>query len=251
MELEHTFTVPTGADEAFRILRDIERIAPCMPGATITSVEGDEFEGKVKVKVGPIQVTYQGRAAFVDVDESARTATIEAKGKEARGTGTANATIRAACVEKGDQTEVRVTTELAITGKPAQFGRGVMADVGDKLLGRFADCLAEQLTAGEEGGSGEPLEDRAPDAEATAVDPSEARVEPASGNGAVGGVTAPSSGLGSPAVAPTATKPGLQRSTDDAVDLLEVAGGPIAKRAAPVVAGLALLALIIWLIRRG
>jgi uncharacterized protein len=251
MELEHTFTVPVPPDEAFRILRDIARIGPCMPGATIESVDGDEFTGKVKVKVGPIQVTYQGRAAFVEVDEVARTATIEAKGKEARGPGTANATIRASCESDGDGTSVKVVTDLAVTGRPAQFGRGVMADVGDKLLGKFADCLAEEL-AGEEPGAA---------AEGAATAAAGEQV-PVAAEPAAAAAAAP---LGTPATAPAVaegapvsgadreTGPAgqtAQRRTEDTIDLLDVAGGPVLQRAAPVLAALAVLALIVWLVRR-
>jgi uncharacterized protein len=146
MQLEHTFTVPVPVDEAFSVLRDIERVAPCMPGATLGEVNGDRFTGTVKVKVGPITVQYQGAGQFTEVDEETHTATIQASGKESRGAGTAKATIHAVLRERDDhQTEVNVVTDLAITGKVAQFGRGVMDDVGAKLLGMFADCLSEEL----------------------------------------------------------------------------------------------------------
>jgi carbon monoxide dehydrogenase subunit G len=270
MELEHTFTVPVGVDEAFRVLRDIERIGPCMPGATIESVDGDRFSGKVKVKVGPIQVTYQGKAAFVDVDEAAHSAVIEAKAKEARGSGTANATIRAFCVgTDADETEVRVVTELAITGKPAQFGRGVMADVGDKLLGRFADCLSEELTAGDlapDDGAGAPTDiapgvapgggvapDVAPD-----VAPGVADIAPDTEPGVTGPLdpaetVGPAAGAGAgssvrPAAAASVRRP--PRREAEAIDLLDVAGGPLAKAVAPAAVALAVLLLIVWLIRR-
>jgi carbon monoxide dehydrogenase subunit G len=243
MQLDHTFTVPVGADEAFRILRDIERIGPCMPGATITSAEGEEFAGKVKVKVGPIQVTYQGTARFVSVDEAARTAVIEANGKEARGPGTARATITATCEERGDATEVRVQTDLAVTGRPAQFGRGVMSDVGDKLLGQFADCLAEELSP-----SHEPvLEDRAPDAQTAAEGAGGVRA-PAQAEGP----GQPAEDVATPAVTREAAPSGaaLQRRTDDTIDLLDVAGASVAKRAAPVLALVVLALVVRWLRRR-
>lgn len=242
MQLDHTFTVPVGADEAFRILRDIERIGPCMPGATITSAEGEEFAGKVKVKVGPIQVTYQGTARFVSVDEAARTAVIEANGKEARGPGTARATITASCEERGDETEVHVRTDLAVTGRPAQFGRGVMSDVGEKLLGQFADCLAEELGTGHE----PVLEDHAPDAQAAAE-----------GAGAAGSEQEdrprqPAEDVATPAVTREAAPSGapLQRRTDDTIDLLDVAGASVAKRAAPLIGLVALVLLVRWVLRR-
>ena len=149
MQLENSFTVPVPVDEAWRVLNDIERIAPCMPGAALDSVEGDSFTGRVKVKLGPINLTYQGKASFVERDDTAHRAVIDARGKDQRGNGTANATITANLAEEGSSTRVNVLTDLNITGKPAQFGRGVMTDVGNKLLGQFADKLAAQLGEGD------------------------------------------------------------------------------------------------------
>lgn len=203
MELTHEFEVPVAADRAYEVLTDIGRIAPCMPGATLDAVEGDEFTGSVKVKVGPVQLTYRGTARFAERDAEARTATIEARGQEARGSGTAQATIRATLTEKGpDLTAVTVHTDLAITGRPAQFGRGVMVDVGSKLLDQFAVCLADEL-AGREA---------AAPAEAGAEAPEAAR-------------------------APAAPA--------EAIDLVEVAGGAVLKRLAPVI-GVAVVILVIW-----
>ncbi len=145
MQLENSFTVPVPIEDAWRVLLDIERIAPCMPGAVLDSVDGDAFTGRVKVKLGPIQLTYAGKASFVEKDEAAHRAVIDAKGKDQRGNGTAAAVITARLAEEGAVTRVDVLTDLNITGKPAQFGRGVMTDVGNKLLGQFADKLAAQL----------------------------------------------------------------------------------------------------------
>jgi carbon monoxide dehydrogenase subunit G len=151
MLLEHKFTVPVPPGEAWVVLLDLERVAPCMPGATLESVDGDEFTGKVKVKVGPITVTYTGKGKITERDESAHRAVIEASGRETRGSGTASATITATLEPRGEgDTEVAVSTDLAITGKPAQFGRGVMNEVGAKLIGIFAECLAGKITAGDE-----------------------------------------------------------------------------------------------------
>ncbi|NYJ05238.1 SRPBCC family protein [Petropleomorpha daqingensis] len=149
MQLENSFTVPVPIDEAWRVLLDIERIAPCMPGAALDSVTGDDFTGRVKVKLGPINLTYQGKASFVEKDEAAHKAVIDARGKDQRGNGTAAAVVTAQLKPEGDATRVDVLTDLNITGRPAQFGRGVMTDVGNKLLGQFADKLAAQLGAGE------------------------------------------------------------------------------------------------------
>ncbi|MGY1811403.1 SRPBCC domain-containing protein [Blastococcus sp. SYSU D00820] len=155
MQLENSFTVPVPVDEAWRVLLDIERIAPCMPGAALDSVSGDDFTGRVKVKLGPINLTYQGKASFVEKDEAAHRAVIDARGKDQRGNGTAAATITATLAAEGSVTRVDVLTDLNITGRPAQFGRGVMTDVGNKLLGQFADKLAAQLGEGDEQGDAE------------------------------------------------------------------------------------------------
>ncbi|MGY1744797.1 SRPBCC family protein [Blastococcus sp. SYSU D00695] len=149
MQLENSFTVPVPIDEAWRVLLDIERIAPCMPGAALDSVTGDDFTGRVKVKLGPINLTYQGKASFVEKDEAAHRAVIDARGKDQRGNGTAAAVITATLAAEGAATRVDVLTDLNITGRPAQFGRGVMTDVGNKLLGQFADKLAAQLGEGD------------------------------------------------------------------------------------------------------
>ncbi len=148
MKLENRFTVPVPRDQALQVLLDVERIAPCMPGAALTSREGDHFTGTVKVKVGPINLTYGGKAHFVSVDEAAGVVIIEGSGKETRGTGTAKALVTCRLVSNGETTDVEVDTDLNVTGKPASFGRGVLADVSGKLVGQFASCLAEEILAG-------------------------------------------------------------------------------------------------------
>jgi carbon monoxide dehydrogenase subunit G len=153
MKLEHEFRVPVPITQAWDVLLDVERIAPCMPGATVESFDGETVHGRVKVKVGPIQVTYGGSMKFVDKDDATHRVTMEASGKEARGSGTAAATIHAVMSEENGETLVSVITDLAITGKPAQFGRGVMVEVGNKLIGRFADCLAAEIGIGSPGDS--------------------------------------------------------------------------------------------------
>ena len=147
MELEHQFTVPASVEVTWAAFNDPGRVAPCFPGATLTSVDGDEVTGSAKIKLGPIALQYNGTGRYVERDESAHRAVIEAKGKDKRGNGTANATVTAQLSADGDSTSVHVTTDLAVTGKPAQFGRGVMQDVSDKLLGQFVTCL--QSTLGE------------------------------------------------------------------------------------------------------
>ena len=147
MKLEHSFSVPASVEDAWTTLVDIERVAPCMPGATLETVEGDEFTGSVKVKLGPIGLTYKGKAQWLEKDDVAHRAVIRAQGKDARGNSTAAATITTSLQPIGDGggTKVDVLTDLDITGKPAQFGRGVMVDVGNKLIGQFADCLAGKM----------------------------------------------------------------------------------------------------------
>jgi carbon monoxide dehydrogenase subunit G len=147
MELEHSFTVPVPKERAWDVLLDVERVAPCMPGATLDTVTGDEIAGKIKVKVGPITMTYAGTAKFTERDQEAGVVTLEASGKETRGAGTASASVRSELTGEGDTTHVNVRTNLNVTGKPAQFGRGVMAEVGGKLIGIFADNLASMLAA--------------------------------------------------------------------------------------------------------
>jgi carbon monoxide dehydrogenase subunit G len=145
LELKHEFTVPASVEETWTAFNDIESVAACFPGATVTSVEGDTFAGSCKVKLGPIALVYNGSGTFVEKDESARRMVIDAKGKDKRGNGTAGAHVTATMTEAGTGTRVEVLTDLAITGKPAQFGRGVMQDVSDKLLGQFTACLEQKV----------------------------------------------------------------------------------------------------------
>jgi uncharacterized protein len=145
MELEHSFTVPVPMDRAWDVLLDVERVASCMPGATLESVDGDEIHGRIKVKVGPINMMYAGTARFVEKDHEAGVVVLQASGKETKGAGTASASIRSMLEDKGDETDVKVVTTLNVTGKPAQFGRGVMSEVSGKLLTIFASNLAATL----------------------------------------------------------------------------------------------------------
>jgi carbon monoxide dehydrogenase subunit G len=147
MELEHSFSVPVPEERAWEVLLDVERVAPCMPGATLDKVDGDNISGRIKVKVGPITMTYAGTAKFTERDPAAHVITLEASGKETRGAGTASAKVRSMLEGQGDRTNVVVHTTLNVTGKPAQFGRGVMNEVGGKLIGIFADNLAAMLAA--------------------------------------------------------------------------------------------------------
>ena len=149
MELTHDFVVPAPIDAAWQTFMDLERVGGCFPGATVTESTGDTFAGTVKVKLGPIALQYAGSGQFIERDDAAHRAVIEAKGKDKRGNGTAGATVilQLAPAGGGSHTRVDVTTELAITGKPAQFGRGVMQDVSDKLLQQFVTCIESQFEA--------------------------------------------------------------------------------------------------------
>jgi carbon monoxide dehydrogenase subunit G len=265
MELDHEFTVPVPVDQAWPVLLDVERIAPCMPGATLDSVDGDEFTGRLKVKLGAMTITYKGSARIASRDESSHTVSIEGSGKEARGSGTASATVQAQLHDEGEQTRVTVHTKLNITGRPAQFGRNILAEVGGRLVGRFADNLAKEITREEPAGTTEaagtaeaepqvaPAETAAGEGSPAAETPAtetpaaeapatEAAVPQASGDGA------PQATEATPEqTAPAERKPATPRSSDDeAIDLLEFAGPSIAKRVVPVVAGLAAL----WALRR-
>jgi len=224
VELQHSFSVPVDVDRAWAVLVDIEQVAPCMPGAALDTVDGDEFTGSVKVRLGPIGITYKGKARFVEKDQVAHRAVIDAQGKDARGNGTASATVTATLHPQDDGTRVEVNTDLAITGKPAQFGRGVMVDVGNKLIGQFADCLAGKLA------------------------------KPA-GPAADGPAAAAPAAVSGPPLA--ASQPDTPQTSPEApaeevapIDLMASAGPAVLKRLAPVALLLAVLVLVIVLRRR-
>ncbi len=274
MEFTNTFTIPVGIDEAFATLTDLEKVAPCMPGAKLETVDGNVYTGRVKVKVGPMSLTYKGKAELVDRDDDAHTARIEARGSEARGGGTANADVTAALTEVEDGTEVVVTTAIDITGKPAQFGRGVMGDVGKKIIDRFSECLARKFepepepAADESGGAATNGSSGTPDASSNgaaerSMDGGETGVTPAASAGDAPAAATPAQAAAATAQtteattssAPAAPSTGPRRVADtepevEALDLMDVAGGSITKRVVPVAAGLGLVALLVWLFTR-
>ena len=146
MKLENTVTIDAPVEKAWKALNTPEAVAPCFPGATLTTYEGDSFAGTVKVKLGPIAMTYKGKGTYVSRDDAAKQVVIEANGRDSRGNGTANATVTASLTADGaDTTVVSMVTDMTITGKPAQFGRGVISDVADKIIGQFAACVARKL----------------------------------------------------------------------------------------------------------
>ncbi len=251
MDLQHTFTVPLGIDEAWSAFTDIERIAPCLPGATITSVEGEEFHGTAKVKLGPIALQYAGKGQWVSRDDSTYQAVIEAQGKDKRGNGTAGATIRAHLEPEGSGTRVVVDTELKITGRPAQFGRGVIQDVGTKLLDQFAACLATRLGeqgAGPVGAEAVTTEEAAAVAgPTTEAEPTPTEVAAAAGAAEVPAPAPPAAAVAPPTAAP-ASRPAAPPANE--INLGGVVGPVLLKRYGPWVAALAVVAVIIWLVVR-
>ena len=210
MDLSHRFTVPTPVEETWAHFQDIASVAECFPGAQVTSAEGESFSGSVKVKLGPIALVYNGSGTFVDKDEAAHRFVVDAKGKDKRGNGTAGAKVTLTMTSAGSGTDVEVLTDLAVTGKPAQFGRGVMQDVSDKLLGQFVACLEQRLGGtGAPGGTGEPA---AADPPATAgpqvvAAPADAASEPAPATPAPMPDPTPASAPGSTAPGPTSPGP--------------------------------------------
>ena len=225
MKLENEFTVPAPVDRAWEVLLDLERVAPCLPGAAIDGREGDAHTGTMTVKIGPITARYKGTVKIEESDEQAHRAVIRAQARDARGQGTAAATITSSMEAVDDGTRVRVETDMRITGPAAQFGRGVMQDVSAKMMGRFAECLAGLM-----GEDGTPAADAAPAEEAAAAAPA-AREEPAPA-----------------AAAPPPSPP--PRPTEEVLDLGEVSRDAVLKRVAPVAAGALGLLLLLVLRRR-
>ena len=282
MEFEHSFKIPVPPDTAWDVLLDVQRVAPCMPGAAVDTVDGDDIKGRVRVKVGPITMVYAGRARFVDRDPEAHTVTIEASGKESRGTGTASATVHAALRGDDGQTRVTMSTTLNVTGRPAQMGRGVLADVSAKLIEQFAANLAKQLasntapastaggtapgntvtesTAPENTAPGDTVPgDTAEDRAATSNVASGATAGPGQtpGGGNRGGngtgraaTTAPPSPTPAAAdISELTTATATEADQQDALNLLGVAAGPVLKRLIPALGAL-FVALFLARVRR-
>lgn len=226
MDLNHEFTVPVPVDNAWRILTDLERIAPCLPGAQLQEVEGETYRGIVKVKVGPIQAQFKGQASFIERDDAAHKAVLKGEGRDTGGKGNASALITAQLTANGaDSTSVTVATDLTITGKVAQFGRGAMADVSDKLLGQFVTNLNELISSGAVNSTTGAT--ASPSTTADAVSPAAETTSAQS-------------------TEPTPTVRKIDAPEAEALDLLAVSRGAIVKRALPVVAVIA--AIVVWLI---
>ncbi len=237
MELEHRFEVPVGIETAWATLLDMEKVGPCFPGATLETVDGDEFTGSVKIKLGPIQLTYKGKAKIVEKDPIAHRAKIEASGNAARSASTAAMLVTAtATAVSPSRTAVDLVTTLSITGRPAQFGRGVMVEVGNKLIGQFADAVSTQLS-GRPAGGAELLNEVNPDEVAAEV---VAAAEAATAAGP--GTSEPYRSVGAHRV-PSGPAP-------DPINLLHSAGAPILKRLAPVIVGVLVVVLLRRALRR-
>jgi carbon monoxide dehydrogenase subunit G len=214
VKIEDSFRVDVPVEEAWKVLLDLERIAPCLPGAQLTEVEGDEYRGTVKIKVGPITAQYKGVAKIEEADEASRKVVLQAEGRDTRGQGNASATVTATLVPEGDGTTVNIDTDLNITGKVAQFGRGVMADVSSKLLGQFAENLQRDVL------TGGPAADEAPTEAAPAAADEEAD-------------TQPNAGLRK-----------IDSKEAEPIDLMDAAGGSVGKRLVPIIAGLVVVIAI-------
>ncbi|WP_405733440.1 SRPBCC family protein [Streptomyces sp. NBC_01537] len=220
MDFTNEFRVSLPVGPAWALLTDLERIAPCMPGAQLTGVEGEQYTGVVKVKVGPMTVQYKGVAAFEEQDADARTAVLRAQGRDVRGQGNADARITARLAPDGDGTRVTVETRLTITGKVAQFGKGMIEEISKKLLAQFADALEAQLATAEEA----PVEEAPEAAPESAPEASVAAV-------------------------PVPVMP-AQVASVAPLELMSVARGALLKRAVPaLVALVVVIALAVWLAR--
>jgi len=236
MQIDNEFTVSVPIDTAWAVLTDLEGIAPCMPGAQLTGVEGDVYRGRVKVKVGPVSSEYQGTAQFSEKDDAAYHAVIDAKGRDSRGAGNASALITAQLRPDGENTVVSVRTDLRLSGRIAQFGSGMIKEVSTKLLGQFVDCLEGKLAAAHA---------------AAAPAGQEAAAGAAHGSGAPAGGAAPAATAtaGGPSAGGTAAA-GPQAPVQDEpahLDLMKIAGASVYKRVIPLVIGLlVIIGLILY-----
>ena len=228
MELSDSFEVDHPIATVWGVFTDVERIAPCLPGAQLTGTEGDEFHGVVKVKVGPVTSQYKGKASFAEMDEASHRAVISASGRDTRGAGNASAEITVQLGPgEGASTMVNVHTNLIVTGKVAQFGRGVLVDVSRKLMAQFADNLAALMATeqpDEAAAGNADASDEAAAGDADASDDSEN-------------------------VAPSSAVEGAERAAPapevEAVDLLAVAGGSVMKRLVPVAVALVIVVIVV------
>ena len=242
MELTHDFTVPASVDDAWATFMDLERVGGCFPGATVTSVDESGFAGTVKVKLGPIALQYAGTGQFVERDDAAHRAVIEAKGKDKRGNGTAGATVTVQLAPAGEGTRIDVTTDLSVTGKPAQFGRGVMQDVSDKLLQQFVACIEGQFAPPE------PEAETSDAAVPVSGSPPGPVDQPAVGAAAAEAAAAAPAAARPPAAAARPLRPAP--AVDDSIDLGATVLPVLVKSYAPYAAAALAGLLLGWLLGR-
>jgi carbon monoxide dehydrogenase subunit G len=230
MKIDNEFTVHASIDRAWALLTDVEAIAPCMPGAQLTGIGDNEtYEGKVKVKMGPVVAEYKGTAVFIEKDDEKYRGVIDAKGRDSRGAGNASAMITVQLRSDGASTTVSIDTELKISGKIAQFGAGMIQEVSEKLLGQFVGCLEGKLA--------EP----APEPEPEPVPAVELAPVPA---------VEPTATI-APVTAPPARRDFHNTAEPEALDLLDLAGGAAFKRLLPMaIAGAAVVAAVIFFLTR-
>jgi carbon monoxide dehydrogenase subunit G len=226
IEFDHSFTVPVPPEQAWDVLLDVQTIAPCMPGASVDEVDGDVVNGRMRIKVGPVSLTYRGTAKFTERNPETRTLALEASGKETRGAGTASADVMATLVPDPAGTLVNIHTAMNVTGRPAQFGRGVMVEVGGKLVDQFAVNLAKLLAG-----------------------------EPAAGASPAAGTSAPVADTANAAPTPAMTAvpaAAAESEQEDSLNLIKLVGPAVLKRALPIIAaaGVAVVGTLIWR-RRG
>jgi len=235
IELDNSFTVPVPPEQAWEVLLDVERIAPCMPGASVTSIEGDEVAGQVKVKLGPLSLAYKGTAKFTEKNEENHTIAIEASGKETRGAGTASATVQAGLKPADDDghTLVSIHTALNVTGRPAQFGRSLLPEVSGKLIAQFASNLEALIAADAGGGAGT--------AEGAAA---------GAAGAAAAGVTEATGAAGQATAIQTPTEPSMVLpQQEESLNLIKLVGVPVLKRVIPIAAGAAALVIFTRFLR--
>ncbi|MGO4582849.1 SRPBCC family protein [Arthrobacter sp. 2RAF6] len=258
MELKHHFVVPSSLEDTWHSFNQLEDIAPCFPGATLTSVSGEQFTGTVKVKLGPIAMIYTGTGEFLERNQETHTVVISAAGKDKRGNGTAGATVTAVLTPEGDGTSVDVTTDMNVTGKPAQFGRGVIQDISDKLLEQFVQCVIGKAGGGAPSDIEPDAGDSAASAESGAADvaaPGEPPAGPAGGPATAGPaapVTEPPAAPVSAAAAAPApvSAPSAPSASSSELDLGSAVWPVLVRRFGPVLCAAAVLAVVVWLVRR-
>src|SRR5215217_1553893 len=266
MKINNGFTVSAPIQQAWETMLNLERIAPCLPGAAIQEEKGDgEYDGTMKVKIGPITANYKGTVKFEEVDEENHRAVLQATGRDARGQGTASATITSTLQEEGDSTKVSVETDMKLTGRAAQFGRGIAQDVATKMLGQFASCLEEEITGSpDEGAAKEPTgeDNGSRDGSQQGETPPGAAVAGTEGRiissedpsvmagGTVEGAVVAGGSEGAPTTEQVTTQQAPRREEPEAFDIGAASQEAILKRITPVLAGAGVLVALIWLFRR-